>query len=169
MDDVLYLPFIPKLPKFGGDDTKNEIPYDLWRYQIACLINENYRHEIVVQAMRRLLRGQASRDVMRHGVDATVDDIVEKMDSVVGSVDPKESLLAQFFTACQGNDEDVSSWGCRLEEILNRASHRRRIHEYDTKDVLRSKFWIGLKPDLRRVSSHRFDQNKGLHQIVRVH
>ncbi|CAC5366242.1 unnamed protein product [Mytilus coruscus] len=115
------------LPTFSGDNRGDDVSYDLWRYQVACLIKENYRHEIIAQAIRRSVHGTASRIVMRLGVEATVDDVIDRMDSIFGSVDVKEVLLAQFYTACQGDDEDVSSWGCRLEDILNKALLQKEI------------------------------------------
>ncbi|XP_063438199.1 uncharacterized protein LOC134719148 [Mytilus trossulus] len=166
MDDVLYMPYIPKLPIFSGDDKGDDVSYDLWRYQVACLIKENYRHEIIAQAIRRSVHGEASRIVMRLGVEATVDDVIDRMDCIFGSVDVKEVLLAQFYTACQGADEDVSSWGCRLEEILNKALQRGKIYEQDTDDMLRSKFWKGLRPELRKVSIHKFDRIKEFNQLL---
>ncbi|VDI70610.1 Hypothetical predicted protein [Mytilus galloprovincialis] len=166
MDDVLYMPYIPKLPIFSGDDKGDDVSYDLWRYQVACLIKENYRHEIISQAIRRSVHGEASRIVMRLGVEATVDDVIDRMDCIFGSVDVKEVLLAQFYTACQGADEDVSSWGCRLEEILNKALQRGKIYEQDTDDMLRSKFWKGLRPELRKVSIHKFDRIKEFNQLL---
>ncbi|CAG2244675.1 unnamed protein product [Mytilus edulis] len=98
MDDVLYMPYIPKLPTFSGDDKGDDVSYDLWRYQVACLIKENYRHEIIAQAIRRSVHGEASRIVMRLGVEATVDDVIDRMDCIFGSVNVKEVLLAQFYT-----------------------------------------------------------------------
>ncbi|VDH98736.1 Hypothetical predicted protein [Mytilus galloprovincialis] len=46
-----------------------------------------------------------------------------------------EALLGQFYTARQHEDEDVASWGCRLEDILRKATDRgkfkqRRYEQY---------------------------------------
>ncbi|CAC5399794.1 unnamed protein product [Mytilus coruscus] len=103
---------------------------------------------------------------MRLGVEATVDDVIDRMDSIFGSVDVKEVLLAHFYTACQGDDEDVSSWGCRLEDILNKALQRGNIYEQDTDEMLRAKFWKGLRPELRKVSMHKFDRIQEFNQLL---
>ncbi|CAC5408062.1 unnamed protein product [Mytilus coruscus] len=137
-----------------------------YAYQVACLIKENYRHEIIAQAIRCSVHGEASRIVMRLGVESTVDDVIERLDSIFGFVDVKEILLAQFYTACQGDDEDVSLWGCRLGDILNKALQQGKIYEQDTDDMLRAKFWKGLRPELLKVSIHKFDRIQEFNQLL---
>ena len=157
--------YIPKLPTFYGNN-KGETKYDEWRYQVQCLIRENHTHQTIAEAIRCSLKENASRIAMRLGPLATVDDIIDKMDSIFCSVDPKESLLAQFYTARQGEDETVSAWGCRLEDILTKAQQRCKIYEENVQEMLRSKFWKGLKPELQRISGHKFDSIKDFYQLL---
>jgi hypothetical protein len=53
-------------------------------------------------------------------LDANIDDIIRKLDSIYGSVDRKEILLTQFYGARQEKDEDISHWSCRLERIIGK-------------------------------------------------
>ncbi|XP_071142173.1 uncharacterized protein [Mytilus edulis] len=161
----LYTGYIPKIPTFSGDN-KGDNTYEVWRYQVLCLIIENYAHEVIAQAIRRSLRGEPSKIVMRLGPKATVDDIIDKMDSIYGIVDQKEAFLAQFYTARQEQDEDVSTWGCRLEEIYNKARRQGKIYEEDAEDMLRSMFWKGLKPELKRISGYKFDTIKDFNHLL---
>ena len=39
---------------------------------------------------------------MRPDLDANIDDIIQKLDSIYGSVDKKEILLTQFYGARRG-------------------------------------------------------------------
>ena len=65
--------------------------------------------------------------------------------------------MAEFYSAKQKVGEDVSSWGCRLEELLDRASHAEAIGQKDTDQMLWKRFWIGLLPRLNEVSRHKYD------------
>jgi hypothetical protein len=42
--------------------------------------------------------------------DKPIDKIFDVLDSVYGTVDNKEQLLAEFYSARQRDDEDVTTW-----------------------------------------------------------
>ena len=87
--------------------------------EIKCLIIEKtYKPEIILQAVRRSVRGEAGNLVRRLGTGASIIQILEKIESVYGEVDTKEHLLAKFYSARQEESEDVTKWSCRLEDIL---------------------------------------------------
>ena len=65
--------------------------------------------------------GEADNVLKRLGPKATVDDILQKFAGVYGKIDEDDDTLAEFYSACQKEGEDVSSWGCRLEDLLDRA------------------------------------------------
>ena len=108
-------------------------------------------------AIRRSLRGEASKVLLRLGTSADIDDIIDKMDSIYGSVYPLEALLGQFYTARQRDDETAASWAMRLEEILSRAKNRRNIRDEDINDMLTSKFFDGLRPELKNIARYKKD------------
>lgn len=56
----------PKIPFFSGD-SKTDATYDVWRYEVECLYQESYRPDVIQQAIRRSLKGEASRVVMHLG------------------------------------------------------------------------------------------------------
>ena len=73
---------LPRLPLFSGE-TK-DATFDLWKYEVECLRAEGKREADVRLAIRRSLKGQASRTLMTLGVGASVDDILLKFQSVFG-------------------------------------------------------------------------------------
>ena len=152
-DEMGYKPTIS--PFFGS--TTAGTTYDIWRYEVKCLIVQKYTHDIIKEAIRRSLKGEAIHIVKRLGPEATIDDIVERMDSIYGSVEPKEALLGQFYTARQEDHEDVAAWGCRLEDILNKAKQRGKVRDEDANDMLTSKFFEGLRPQLKDISRYKKD------------
>ncbi|VDH91924.1 Hypothetical predicted protein [Mytilus galloprovincialis] len=151
----------PRLSIFYGDTTtltKGEATYDQWRYEIRGLLQDKtHKKEAVLQAIRRSVRGEASKILMRLGTEVTIDTIMEKFESVYGVVDTKESLLAKFYSAKQKVDEDITSWSCRLEDILSQAVDRKLVKPTDTNDMLRSMFWTCMRQDLKDISGYKFE------------
>ena len=61
--------YIPKISCFSGDGGKQDTTYDLWRYEVDCLIKEKYSEETIAQSMRLSLRGDAGKVAMRLGLE----------------------------------------------------------------------------------------------------
>ena len=101
---------------FAGDETaKGGCRYDLWKYEVECLVKDGaHREEVIRQAIRRSLKGEAAHVLKRLGPQATVTQILQKFDGVYGVVEAGEDTLAEFYSARQEKGEDVSAWGCRF-------------------------------------------------------
>lgn len=149
----------PRLSIFYGDKSnKGEATYQQWRYEVKCLVNEHrYSDSVILESIRRSLKGEAKDIVMRLGYSPSIAQILEKFESVYGSVEVESTILAQFYSARQRDDEDVSSWSLRLEHILSEAVELGQVQSSDTNDMLRSTFFMGLRPHLRDVCGHKYD------------
>ena len=78
----------PKLSIFYGSDKKGEVSYDFWRHHVHCLLKDKiYNKDMVHKNIRQSLRGEAGRVVMRLGVNATIPQILAKLDSIYGDID----------------------------------------------------------------------------------
>lgn len=152
-----YTTNTPKLPFFSGDK-KGETSYDLWRYEVECLIRDGVKTSAVLQSIRRSLRGNAARVLMRLGTEASIDEILQRFDSVYGIVDDNENLLSQFYSASQKENEDVSEWSCRLEDLLNKVIQNGEIVPTNTDQMLRNMFWNGLAENLKDITGHIFKE-----------
>lgn len=53
--------------------------------------------------------------------------------------------------------EEVTAWGCRLEDLLDRAMEHKSVPINDVNEMLRSRFWNGLNQRLKDGSRHKFD------------
>lgn len=102
-----YTSITPKLPFFLGDK-KGETSYDLWHYEVECLIKDGGKTSTILQSIRRSLRGNARRVLMQLGPEASIDAILQRFDNVYGTVDDNENLLSQFYSASQKENKDVS-------------------------------------------------------------
>ncbi|MEW8545302.1 MAG: hypothetical protein AB2693_17405, partial [Candidatus Thiodiazotropha sp.] len=139
---------IQKISQFSGEDPKpkNEASYEEWRYEVNCLRKEHKETDIA-QAIRKSLRGQAKKVLLPLGASASIADIMTKMEGVFGNVATGESVLREFYTATQNQDETVASWGLRLEELLQKAIDKGHLKPDEKNDMLREKFWRALRSD----------------------
>ena len=148
----------PKLVPFSGQVSKNEVTFDLWLYDVRCLQEENlHPREVIRQAVRNSLRGEAGQIAMRMGPKATLEQLLDKLEGVYGTVELGENLLSEFYAAHQKPAEDVSTWGCRLEDMLAKAAEKNQIDPRSANDMLRTKFWNGLKRELKVCSHHTYE------------
>jgi hypothetical protein len=167
----LGLPFNsnwPKLSNFSGAHPgKNEARYDEWNYEVKCLKAEGVHSSgAILRAIRRSTHGEAGRIVMRLGPNAGIPDILHKLDVVYGTVERGEVLLGDFYAATQSETEDVVEWSCKLEDMLEKAKSKGYVNTTTGSDeMLRTKFWLGLRSSLRDASSHKFDTCKTFDEL----
>lgn len=148
-----------RISNFSGDLASKDTPFDLWIYEVRCLVRDReYSEATIQQAVRRSLKGEAARCVMRLTEKASLQEVVGKLEAVFGRVESSESLMAEFYSAHQKSDEDVATWGCRLEDILDRARYQGLLgSEQDLNKLLKNRFWSGLSQKLKDVSRHKYE------------
>lgn len=157
---VLHL---PKIDRFAGGKSvgKNDISYDVWRFRVIQLLNSDlYSEGVITQAVQQCLTGEAARVVVGLGGHAKVGDIIRKFDSIYGDLEKEEHILGEFYKTLQRDDEDVSTWGCRLEDLMNKAVKKGMIDPAVAYEKLRTRFWEGLRQELKDASGHKFDTIK---------
>ena len=147
----------PKIPFFSGS-SQTDTTYDVWRYEVECLLSESYKSEVIHHAIRRSLRGEASRVIMHLGPGASIKAIIEKLDSIYGSVDEREDILAEFYSAHQKEDEECARWSCRLEDIISKAQQKGLVGHGESEEMLRTMFFKGLRPTLKDICGHFYDK-----------
>ncbi|XP_046567874.1 uncharacterized protein LOC124276252 [Haliotis rubra] len=149
--------YFPKIPFFSGEVCK-DTPYDLWRFEADCLLqSKTYPHDVILQAIRKSLKGEAALIAMKLGRNATVEILLTKMKSAFGTLRRRATLMSDFYSCSQREDEDVTAWGCRLENMLYQITEHRSIPEDEQDEMLRTRMWDGLKPGLKGVAAHKFD------------
>ena len=79
--------------------------FELWRYEVEYLRWDNtYSADALARLVRRSPRGEASQLILHLGVDATVDEILDKLEGFYGTVESGVVLLQQLYAAKQGPD-----------------------------------------------------------------
>jgi hypothetical protein len=145
----------PRLSTFAGT-AKEGIAFDVFEYEVECA-RQHYDEEEVLEALRRAVRGDAARILMRAGAEADLETVIDKLRTVYKAVAAEGVLLSQFHTAEQ-KDEGVAEWFCRLETLLSKIQESSQIPSAAAREMLRSRLWTGLKSkSLKEATRHRFD------------
>ena len=72
----------PNLTVFSGDPKAKNESFDLWKYEITCLLEESQHSKTTIaEAARRSLRGEAAKVVKRLGPGAPIEVILTKLTS----------------------------------------------------------------------------------------
>lgn len=160
----------PKLPYFSGDQPplKGDETFDVWRFETRCLMSENLPEHIVLQVIRRSLRGTARRTLVSLGEHASCAHILDKLDTLFGDVATNESVMQSFYNACQKSSENVTSYGCRLESLLQIAVEKGHVSSVARNDMLRSKFWTGLRDEkLKILTRNKYDTITDFNRLLK--
>ncbi|XP_062587320.1 uncharacterized protein LOC134248953, partial [Saccostrea cucullata] len=102
---------------------------------------------------------------MNLGVEATLSDILARLDSVYGLVDRVEAVLADFYSARQKPDEDVTSWSCRLEDIMCKVRQTKDIDSSERNSMLHNMLWIGLNSSLKDITGYLFNSIQSFDEL----
>jgi hypothetical protein len=114
---------------------------------------------LIATSAKKSLRGEAAKIARRLGCDTTLDDLIKKFDGIYGTVEDSNVLLSQFYSAIQLPDETVSAWGCRLEDLLDRAiTSGLSMPGQSLNNMLRDQFWGGLHHHLKEPMRHQMSK-----------
>ena len=91
---------LPRLAVFSGDG--KDVSYEHWRFEVRGLQRDAvYSDAIILQAIRRSLRGKAADVILHLGEDVQITQILGKLDQIFGNVLPSENILEKFYIARQ--------------------------------------------------------------------
>ena len=164
VDGPVLLHEEPKLPIFSGSG--KECTFGRWKYEVNCLEEDaSYSASVVTTAVHKSLRSPAADVLCRLGINASSASIVQKLESIYGSVQSGETLLERFFSEPQHpKKENCAQWSCRLEDLIYQAAGKGAIDRSAVPKQLKKRFWSGLK-DMRikdalrtRVDSLSFEE-----------
>ena len=167
----IQIPQQLRLATFSGEEPtpKGEVSYLVWQYEIKCLMREkSHNQSTILHAVRRSLKGIAGRTLLSLGENVTLLQILEKLDGIYGVVYSGEAIMQQFYTESQQAGESAAVWACRIEDLLQRAVEKGHVTATAKNDMLRNKFWTGLKDDqLKNASRHKYDTIKEFGELLK--
>lgn len=165
--------YVPKLPIFSGTEEpqKGETTYEVWNLEVKCLQKSGLyagNEHLLIQAIRNSLKGTARSMLVPLGEDASVKDILAKLDGFYANVSASETIIQSFYNDFQKDNESIVSFGSRLEQTLSRAVKYGHIDLVAKDAMLRSKFWTGLKSQvLKNSTRHLYDSIKDFSTLLR--
>lgn len=159
----------PRLPVFSGEGQKGDVSFTHWKYEVQCLEKDkSYKPASILQAIRRSLKGTASEVLLHLGEEVGLGSVLAKFDVVFGEVLGSEQIMQQFYLAKQESGENIASWGCRIEDILNRALKVGAVTKPSLQTMLCEKFWSGLfNSGLKSALRHHHDADMEYDQLFR--
>ena len=162
---------IPKVPFFSGDEQpqKGDVTFEEWRFEIKCLVSDDeITTNMLIQSIRRSLKGTARKMLIPLGEKATVADILHKLDTIFGDVSTKGMVMQEFFNSLQKPEESVTAFGCRLESLLQTAIDNGHVARESKNDLLRHKFWTSLHSErLKSQTRHKYDTVMSYDELLR--
>jgi len=164
------VPQAPRLSFFSGEDQKGDASsYYEWHFEVKCLLSdEDLTPSTVAQAIRKSLRGPAKMILTTLGENASVDIILRKLDTLYGDVSSHGMIMQEFFNSTQRPGESVTSFGCRLEYLLQIAVEHGKMTTDGKNDALKHKFWTGLSSEhLRSQTRHKYDSLSDYDSLLR--
>jgi hypothetical protein len=134
--------------QFSGDKVKGDASFALWKQEVLGALALNQHSEAhIMQAIRRSLKGSAAEVLLHLASNVTVQALLKHMEDRFGNVLPVGRLLPIFFEATQEEGELAGTWAGRLEDIMAKIqeSNPNMFPPPTDREVLKSKFWFGLK------------------------
>ena len=159
---------LAQLPFFFGEDQKGDGSFKLWKFEFSCLIKENYPDSLILQSIRKNLRGKAREILLTFGETAKPSDILNKLEGIYGNVSTSEVILQQFYIQSQRANESVADYSVRIENLLRRAVRNRSITYTVRNEMLCSKLWNGLRdPLLKNSSRYTYETEKDFYELTK--
>ncbi|CAG2200836.1 unnamed protein product [Mytilus edulis] len=148
-------------------EAKSEATFDVWMFEVKCVLREgNYSDSVVLQSVRGSLKGKARSLLLSLSEHASPQQILDKLEGVYGNVYTSEALLEKFYKETQQQNQTVADFGMTLESIIQPAVEKGDITFETKNEMLRSKFWSGIRdPLLKNSSRYKFDTVKDFDQL----
>ena len=115
--------------------------------------DEIHPEPVILQTLRRSLRGRAADVFLDLGEEAKLPVIIKKMERIFGNILSPEAVLDQFYSAKQNASETVVSRACRIEDLLSKLQDKKGDHaskplvdSASAKTIVRTKLFSELKP-----------------------
>ncbi|KAJ8025996.1 hypothetical protein HOLleu_33716 [Holothuria leucospilota] len=91
-----------------------ECNFECWKYEATCLLKEGvYSHQILtlIIILRWSIRGEAGQIVWYMGSEASIGNIITKLEGLYGTVESGAILLQQLYQSRQEKGESAAAFG----------------------------------------------------------
>jgi hypothetical protein len=103
------------------------------------------KKKILIQSIRRSLRGTSKTMLIPLGEKANVQNILSKLDILFGKISTNGMIMQDCFNTCQLPGECAASFACRLETMLQNATDKTGyLNQASKNDLIRHTFWTSF-------------------------
>jgi hypothetical protein len=157
-DQRRYKQQYPKFSIFYGETSKGEVNWDTFRFEVESVLFDNiFEESQILLGIRRSLKGSAA-DKLRHlGTGASLQHVLDKLESAYGTIETTESIMRNFYTCSQKDNESIEQYASRLEDIFNKAVLLQAVSRTNT-DLLKQVLRSGIKKELRHISWYQSEK-----------
>lgn len=129
-----------------------------WKYEVNCIDEEpKYSASTVKEAVRKSLKSPAADVLCKLGINPSVDQVVNKLQSLYGSVLSGPAILERFYKEQQG-DVSCAKWSITLENWIYQAAEKKAIPVSSISLTLKHKFWSGLEDkNIKNALRNRYE------------
>ena len=148
----------PYLPRFFGNETKDDVKYPHWRAKVQTL-RGRYTEDAIKDSLNRNLRGDAMDIYMRIPQDATdfSSQLLAEMDTIYGMLPDYEPPFTALSRARQRNNESVAVYASRLSNMMTTVINNFPTDKYPEREnqnkslprVVLDRLYKGLRKPLR--------------------
>ena len=137
---------------FSGDipQNKGKVSYDQWAYRVKG-VRGLYSESVPKEGKIRSLKGFAVDNMQYLDPHSTVDEVLEKLNSVYGNVAPFDVLMQGFYHLQQDKNERMAAFTTWLEgtlsDIMNK--HPCCVTGHEAKGHLHNRLFHRLHKPLR--------------------
>lgn len=147
----------PSLPTFYGDPNKGESTWATFRHHVLTHTGGDlYTPPQILYGVRQAIKGKAAEKLIQLEPSATLEEIMNKLESEYGPIESGETVMKNFFTCQQQQKESVIKYSERLESLFYKAADLKQLDRKD-KTILKKTLHSGLRTDLKHASLYLRD------------
>ena len=90
---------------------KGKTTYEVWSFEVKCLQKAKYIPDhVILQSIHNSLKGSVRAMLVPLGENATIEDILSKLDGFYGNVAAGETLNQSFYNDSQKENESIVTY-----------------------------------------------------------
>lgn len=158
-----------KLPIFRDERTATATTYANWRWQVKKAFACGYDERAVLRAVIASLEGGPSETLRTSGTNATLADILSKLDRYYDNSQTYAELHAKIMSIRQGDREPVNEYAVRLDVAVDavRTAFPDATSEESLLSLHRERFFDGLHLEYQNHLIHKRDSPMSLLELVK--
>ena len=150
---------VPIVHTFSGDTaTKGDVSFEQWHYEVESLLGV-YNDSTIKEVINRSLKGAAADTVRVLGPKASVEQILEEMSIIFGTVSSFDVMKQQLYSMVQGESESVSLFATRMKSLLSKIMETwpGKMRPSEVAGVQKDRLFHGVKKHIRDSIRHQYD------------